>query len=191
MKRVLGMCLLALIAAAAWASPVSFTTGPFYQENIGNEAYPGGFDKLWIGGLSALNLDVPGVLVAPVATYQFQAGINCTVCGPATGNVTFDFTVGPETQQIVMPYALNLGTPATGLDVLTVGGGAPLYFSLSPDVTLKVTALPLGDIPSHYLSNEVVTGDVMARLEVETPEPTSFALLGAGLAALAVLRKRA
>jgi hypothetical protein len=170
------------ITPLAQAAIINFTTGNFQEKGLGDE-WGTPWDKITVTGVTGAvsGLDATNPQTATIATVTFQAGMNCSVCGPnPTGAVLLDFTFGSSTQQLTAPFSLILNF-AFETDTLSVTQSPVIAFDLGGGSELDVNSLALGPIVS---SGSAATASLTALFTTSlpggpgtsAPEP-SYALL--------------
>jgi hypothetical protein len=181
------VCAVLGLALFGSASALTVVTGSFSQSGLGAEfATP--YDSFTIDGMTQ-TLALPATPVdVVIGDYSFEVGPNCSACTLTPSfDALLDVSVDGQTLQLDLPFAWSSNGP---LDLLTFASATPLQFDLGPAGSLLFA---LDDVGVMSSGGGIVRGQLSANVALTpVPEPSSAALLFAGLAAVlfVVRRKR-
>ena len=188
---VSGLFFTLAVAIEARADPIhiDFTSGAFFQNNIGNIGFPGDFDKLTLSSISDNFMLEPGASVVRLLNrFRFEVGITgLPVPNPVPLSLPRTLTVGGQTRRMTQGAEVLIGSFFVG-DSLTIFEGSPVVFAFG-DHNVRVTPLAVDTFTQRL---GAVEGVIVGRFEVTpVPEPGSlFMLAASSLAVAARLRAR-
>jgi len=195
-KTMFLAALAAGMSFSANASTIGFTSGSYSVDGLGDEKKTG-FDKFSITGItsgSVTGVDNSNPQTATIGTMSFEAAWNCLICTPdPTGSATINFTFGSSTQQLILPFHLNL-SPSPGMDTLNLLASEPIFFDLGNRQTLEVTTSAVS--LTSGVGGGVGAADLTASFAIvgaggaptPNPEPATALLLLTGAAGIAMYR---
>ncbi|MCC6294877.1 MAG: VPLPA-CTERM sorting domain-containing protein [Bryobacterales bacterium] len=209
-KASLGLCAaLALAAFPAQATNLLVNGGfegpiinpaGYFQINLGGE--PGGFG--WTVTVNSVDIVENGLFGMPATMYQGAQGLDLIGLG-STGGVQQTFATSPGlTYLLTFAYADNPfnADPAAASVVVNDGSNTLLSDNIAHSNSTSSNLNWLVYSNSFVATGNSATltftttsgggsgGIFLDAVSVDTPEPASVLLLGAGLAALGALRRR-
>jgi hypothetical protein len=191
--------LIALVLAlglpvSAGFVTIQYDTGSFFQGNLGNQGYPGGYDQLTLDAYSSPNItlfwNVPQILKLNLLTFD-QTDPNCpyapcntTTNGSAVRTMTLNTISAPT---VANPFVHQDGND---YDTLKINQGSSVVFDLGGGQHVTVTPLALPLMPgSNPNPNWVLKADVMGEF-VYTPEPAAYVVLSVGMLGVYLTARR-
>jgi hypothetical protein len=178
---------VACISPAANADPVTFqySTGFFFQDNIGNVGIPGEFDALLLTGFSnVLTLQSGQSVIAPLNPFTFFVGpTGLPTPNPVPLSISRPVSVFGSTKDLTQNAEVLIG----GTDSLSIFTGSAVEFPLGANALLRITPLSAS---AAFVPGGTAEGVIDGRFEVAAvPEPASVLLTSTGLFALLANRR--
>ncbi|MDQ2927610.1 MAG: PEP-CTERM sorting domain-containing protein [Caldimonas sp.] len=173
------------LALCGSASALAVVTGSFSRSGLGAE-FVTPYDSFAIDGTTQ-TLATPWTPVdVAIGDYSFEVGPNCSACTQTPSfDALLDVSVDGQTLQLDVPFAWSSNGPT---DSLSFSSAAPLLFDLGAAGSLRFALDDIGVLSSDV---GVVRGQLYANLAVTpVPEPSSAALLFAGLGAVVFVVRR-
>jgi hypothetical protein len=177
----------ALVAAAAVApaSAVTIAAGSYANTGIGAE-FQSPYDNFVIDGATLIVSLSQSPVEISLGDVSFEVGPNCYSCTLTPSfDALLDITVDGMTRQLDLPYSWSSSGPN---DILAFATPVPVLFDFGAlgMVTIAVETLDVLASPGG-----IVHGQLSAMASVSpVPEPTSYAMMLAGLGIIGFVAKR-
>lgn len=183
LRRSAAIALMA--GAAASAHAVDITVGSYFNSGMGAE-FATAYDTFTLTGQATTVAPSSTPTPVTLGTFVFEVGPNCSACTLTPSfNGLLDVTVDGLTQQFSLPYAWYSNGPN---DFLSFTTPAPLMFDFGTFGLVTVAMDSIGLLSSPI---GTVGGNVYGTVTVTpVPEPGTYALLLAGLAAVSLVARR-
>ena len=176
---------LALVSGLAGAQSITYSGANFASSSLGAD-FPSPYDIFVYTALPGGPLDVSSSVTTDIGTLTFVVGTNCTTCAKTPSlDTLIDFTVNGITKQLDLQYQWSSTGP---IDTLTFSTPSALSYDLGSAGTLNVSFGALSALSGGvgtYAENLKATFSV-----TPVPEPSTYALLLAGLGAVGFISRR-
>lgn len=193
-KTLLAVAMSSAMAVGAQAAQtIDFSSGFHEFTGIGGEVENSEFDKLYYDGVAETGFDVSVPVEFTVAGLAMAVGDTCyvdTCVTPLSYNKSIDFTVNGQTK------AFNLGFKweiSEADDRITFSQPSSLSFDLAGGAKLSIDFLTPGAlIVAADSADHQAFSSVKAKFSVTpaVPEPSTYAMLFAGLAVVGAVARR-
>jgi len=193
--RVFSAAALALLSASSFATTTTYTSSASFLSNVAAGAYTESFTGVaetppatFTGGAFSYAISAPQGMFGFddfISTNQINEAITISFTGAsvfAIGGNFFATDINPDFQSVSMTVTLSDGTVET-FKPATLSDSYRGFVS-----TVAITSLTLGG-PGQSLYASLDNLTVGAAVPA-IPEPTTWALLGLGLAGIAVVARR-
>jgi hypothetical protein len=177
-----------LVAAAASVTPagaVTIETGSYANSGLGAE-FVTPYDNFVIDGATVVIALTPSPVEISLGEYSFEVGPNCYSCTLTPSyDAMLDITVDGMTRQLDLPYSWSSSGPN---DLLAFATPAPVLFDFG---ALGVVTIAVETLAAMSSPGGMVYGQLNATASVTAvPEPSSYALMLAGLGIVGFIAKR-
>jgi PEP-CTERM motif len=174
-----------LSAVVAPAAAVTIATGSYANTGLGAE-FQTPYDNFAIDG-ATLNVSLSQAPIEiSLGEVSFEVGPNCYSCSLTPSFDAFlDITVDGMTRQLDLPYSWSSSGPN---DFLAFGTPMPVLFDFGSLGAVTIAVETLNALSS---SGGTVHGNLYAMASVTAvPEPTSYAMMLAGLGVIGFVARR-
>lgn len=187
--------MLALIVGAVQAQTISFQAGTATRSKLGDQI-GSIYDTFSFAGNSNAALDLTNpVYGVDVGRLSFEVGVNCTTCDlKPTFTEGIDFSVNGITQKFNLQYTWSSTGP---IDTLTFVTPGPLSFDIGNGKSVLVSFDQPGALSGGLVNGGAYTYRESLRATFvdppsvsPVPEPSTYTLMLAGLAAVAFVARR-
>jgi PEP-CTERM motif-containing protein len=180
-----GALLVAAAASVTPASAVTIETGSYANSGLGAE-FVTPYDNFVIDGATVVVALTQSPVEISLGEYSFEVGPNCYSCTLTPSyDAMLDITIDGMTRQLDLPYSWSSSGPN---DLLSFATPAPVLFDFG---ALGVVTIAVETLAAMSSPGGMVYGQLNATASVTAvPEPSSYALMLAGLGIVGFIAKR-